>query len=112
MPNVTQFVKIEDLDDIGEIIFRGVTHLNTIQSIVFPTAYTTNENMLICAPTGAGKTNIALLTIAHQIRQHTNNGIVDHSQFKVNITFTQTLVNINILLNLDCLCCSHESSSS
>lgn len=27
--------------------------LNRLQSIVFPVAYTTNENMLVCAPTGA-----------------------------------------------------------
>ena len=27
--------------------------LNRLQSIVFPVAYNTNENMLVCAPTGA-----------------------------------------------------------
>lgn len=27
--------------------------LNRLQSIVFPVAYKTNENMLVCAPTGA-----------------------------------------------------------
>jgi hypothetical protein len=34
----------------------AMTHLNRIQSKVFNTAFNTNENMLICAPTGAGKT--------------------------------------------------------
>ncbi len=29
-------------------------NLNRIQSIVCDTAYRTNENMLVCAPTGAG----------------------------------------------------------
>ena len=27
----------------------------------------TEENLLICAPTGAGKTNVALLAIMHEI---------------------------------------------
>ena len=39
--------------------------LNRLQSIVFPIAYQTNENMLVCAPTGAGKTDVALLSILH-----------------------------------------------
>ena len=37
--------------------------LNRIQSVVFDTAYNTHENLLICAPTGAGKTNIAMLSL-------------------------------------------------
>ena len=28
------------------------------------------ENLLICAPTGAGKTNVALLTILHELSKH------------------------------------------
>lgn len=46
---------------------RGVTTFNRLQSIVFPVAYQSPENMLVCAPTGAGKTNVALLTIFQQI---------------------------------------------
>lgn len=58
--------------------------LNRIQSIVFETAYNTNENLLICAPTGAGKTNIAMLTILHEIRQHLQpGGVIRKDQFKV-----------------------------
>ena len=37
--------------------------LNRLQSIVYPVAYGSSENMLVCAPTGAGKTDVALLTI-------------------------------------------------
>lgn len=87
MPKITEYVPINKLDDIGQMIFRNVTKLNMIQSMVFPVAYTTNENMLICAPTGAGKTNIALLTIAHQIRKCAVNGIVDRNSFKVYIVY-------------------------
>lgn len=34
-----------------------------MQSEVFEVAYKTAQNMLVCAPTGAGKTNIAMLAI-------------------------------------------------
>lgn len=63
--------------------FQGVKTLNRIQSIVFDTAYRTNENLLICAPTGAGKTNVALLTIVHQIRQFIDEGVIKKDQFKI-----------------------------
>ena len=32
----------------------------------------TPENILLCAPTGAGKTNVAMLTILQQIALHRN----------------------------------------
>lgn len=50
--------------------FQGMKRLNRIQSIVFDAAYNTNENLLISAPTGAGKTNIAMLTILREIKQN------------------------------------------
>lgn len=46
---------------------KGVTTLNRLQSAVFPVAFHSNENLLVCAPTGAGKTNVALLTIFREI---------------------------------------------
>lgn len=70
---------------IGQLVFKGMKRLNRIQSIVFETAYNTNENLLICAPTGAGKTNIAMLTVLHEIRQHLQpGGVIRKDQFKVN----------------------------
>lgn len=30
---------------------------------VYHSAYRTSENLLVCAPTGAGKTNVAMLTL-------------------------------------------------
>ena len=47
-------------------MFTGMKELNSIQSIVFDM----NEKLLICAPTGAGKTNVTLLTVVHEIEQH------------------------------------------
>ncbi|KAH7937336.1 hypothetical protein HPB49_011019 [Dermacentor silvarum] len=62
--------------------FRGVKTLNRIQSIVFDTVYNTNENLLICAPTGAGKTNVAMLAILHEVKQHIT-GRTLNANFKV-----------------------------
>ncbi|XP_030051047.1 activating signal cointegrator 1 complex subunit 3 [Microcaecilia unicolor] len=76
-------VYINEMDEIGQLVFRGVKRLNRIQSIVFETAYKTNENMLICAPTGAGKTNIAMLTVLHEIRQHIQQGVIKKDEFKI-----------------------------
>ncbi|KYQ96787.1 DEAD/DEAH box helicase [Tieghemostelium lacteum] len=61
-----------------------IKFLNRIQSRVFECAYMTNENILISAPTGAGKTNIAMLTVLHQIEVSTNEfGYLDKDNFKI-----------------------------
>lgn len=57
--------------------------LNTIQSKVFPTAFESDNNMLMCAPTGAGKTNVALLAMLRTIAQHRDAGRVDLDGFKI-----------------------------
>ncbi|KAL7033852.1 hypothetical protein ACKWTF_007745 [Chironomus riparius] len=76
-------IQVEALDEIGQIAFKGTKELNRIQTVVYPTAYHTNENLLICAPTGAGKTNVAMLTIVNVIRAHTDQGIIHRDQFKI-----------------------------
>jgi hypothetical protein len=43
------------LDPQSARAFAGTTSLNPMQSTVFDTAFNRRENMLICAPTGAGK---------------------------------------------------------
>jgi len=68
---------------VGQKAFHGINNLNRIQSVVFEAAYNTNENLLVCAPTGAGKTNVALLTIIHQIKQHIKNNEINKNEFKV-----------------------------
>ncbi|KAL6941353.1 hypothetical protein ACO0RG_002482 [Hanseniaspora osmophila] len=59
--------------------------LNRIQSEVFPAAFHNDFNILLCAPTGAGKTNVAMLTIlralAHFVDEETGN--VDLSKVKI-----------------------------
>lgn len=78
-----QRVQVADLDEIGKIAFKGVKELNRIQSVVFERAYHSNDNLLICAPTGAGKTNVAMLTIINAIRSHTDQGVIHRDQFKI-----------------------------
>ncbi|KAI3653219.1 hypothetical protein MP228_002644 [Amoeboaphelidium protococcarum] len=61
-------VPITDLEPWTRPVFKGYVSLNRMQSLVYPTAYFTNENLLICAPTSAGKTDVAMLTILSTIR--------------------------------------------
>ncbi|OXA58136.1 Activating signal cointegrator 1 complex subunit 3 [Folsomia candida] len=76
-------IQISSLDGLAQKVFKGMKCLNRIQSIVYETAIGTNENLLICAPTGAGKTNIALLTVLHCIQDHIEDGIIRKDQFKI-----------------------------
>ncbi|KAI0352820.1 Sec63-domain-containing protein [Trametes cingulata] len=65
-----RLIPVSELDPLAKGSFPGYTSLNRIQSIVYPTAYHSNENMLICAPTGAGKTDVAMLTVLRVLDQH------------------------------------------
>ncbi|KAI0396273.1 Sec63 Brl domain-containing protein [Xylariaceae sp. FL0594] len=65
-----KLVNISDMDGLCRRTFKGYKTLNRMQSLVYPVAYKTNENMLICAPTGAGKTDAAMLTILQTIGQY------------------------------------------
>ena len=58
---------------------------NEIQSKVLPTVLNTDENLLICAPTSSGKTNIALLSIMRllSLYRDENTGTIDVKSFKV-----------------------------
>ena len=62
-----KLVSISELPEWAQKTFVGVKSLNRIQSAVYESAFKTNDNMLVCAPTGAGKTNIAMMTILHEI---------------------------------------------
>ncbi|POR38815.1 Putative helicase mug81 [Tolypocladium paradoxum] len=83
-----RLIKISELDGLCRNTFKGYKTLNRMQSLVFPVGYKTKENMLICAPTGAGKTDAAMLTILHTVGQHVfPNPMEDTSatEFAVNI---------------------------
>jgi pre-mRNA-splicing helicase BRR2 len=57
--------------------------LNHIQTKCYNCAFKTSQNMLVCAPTGAGKTNIALMAILREIGIHRENGQINLDDFKV-----------------------------
>lgn len=84
----SQLIKVDQLDFLCTGTFKNYTTLNKMQSLVYPVAYNTNENMLVCAPTGAGKTDVALLTILHTIGQfviEAEEGVIDldYDEFKI-----------------------------
>ncbi|KAG6687042.1 hypothetical protein I3842_11G050800 [Carya illinoinensis] len=78
-----RLIEIKELDDFAQAAFRGYKSLNRIQSRIFQTVYHTNENILVCAPTGAGKTNIAMISILHEIGQHFKDGYLHKDEFKI-----------------------------
>ncbi|EAS04385.2 small nuclear ribonucleoprotein helicase (macronuclear) [Tetrahymena thermophila SB210] len=62
----------------------NIKEFNPIQSAVFDCAFNRTENMLVCAPTGAGKTNIALLAILNVIGKYIDRrGVVNLNKFKI-----------------------------
>ena len=77
-------VKISSMPVWAQPAFSGMTTLNRIQSRVYETAMFSAENLLLCAPTGSGKTNVAMLSILHQIGLHTkSDGELDKDAFKI-----------------------------
>eukprot|EP01038_Epipyxis_sp_PR26KG_P011120 gene11120-14924_t len=77
-----ELVSINTLEDWAQLAFPNTKSLNRIQSKVFPTAYNSSENMLVCAPTGAGKTNIAMLTFLQLVKQSIKEGSLDVGNIK------------------------------
>ena len=61
-----------DLPDWARQGFGSAKELNRIQSRCYPSAFQDDGNMLICAPTGSGKTNVAMLTMLREIGKHRN----------------------------------------
>ncbi|XP_042508721.1 DExH-box ATP-dependent RNA helicase DExH12-like [Macadamia integrifolia] len=79
-----ELIKISVMPDWAQPAFKGMTQLNRVQSKVYETALFTAENVLLCAPTGAGKTNVAMLTILQQIALHRNpDGSFNNSNYKI-----------------------------
>lgn len=61
-------VPVRALDPLLKVVLAKVETLNTMQTQVHKCALYSAENMLVCAPTGAGKTNVAVMTIVQHLR--------------------------------------------
>lgn len=68
-----RLIPITELDAMCRGAFPGYQSLNRLQSAVYPLGYASNENLLVCAPTGAGKTDVAMLTVLRAISQFSAN---------------------------------------
>lgn len=79
-----QLVPVEKLPKYAQAGFDGFKTLNRIQSKLFKAAMETDENLLLCAPTGAGKTNVALMCMLREIGKHINvDGTINVDNFKI-----------------------------
>ena len=79
-----KLISISDLPQFAQPAFEGFKTLNRIQSRLQKTALDEDENLLLCAPTGAGKTNVALLCMMREIGKHVNaDGTINVDDFKI-----------------------------
>eukprot|EP01083_Nonionella_stella_P045188 121459_1 len=79
-----ELVQISSFEPFAQSAFEGIERLNRIQSKSFEAAYRTSENLLVCAPTGAGKTNIAMMTVLRALQMSMEDGVMQNaSSFKI-----------------------------
>ena len=80
-----EIVPITALPVWAQKAFPGAKALNPVQSKCYPIAFGTDDPMLLCAPTGAGKTNVAMLTILNEVAKWRDpeTGAIDLNAFKI-----------------------------
>ena len=79
-----KLIKISEMPEWAQPAFKGMTELNRVQSRVYKAALFSANNILLCVPTGAGKTNVAVLTILQQLSLNKNNdGSFNRSNYKI-----------------------------
>ncbi|KAL7998004.1 putative Sec63 domain, RNA helicase HrpA, immunoglobulin E-set, C2 domain superfamily [Plasmopara halstedii] len=95
-------IKISTLPKWAHDAFKGMDSLNRVQSKMFPVAFESSENLLLCAPTGAGKTNVAMLTILHEIMKARDpeTGEIDLNSFKIVYVAPMKALVQEVVLNL------------
>lgn len=81
---VEDLIRIDDLPSEQRRAFSNIKTLNFIQSQIYKKAIGSDKSLLICAPTGAGKTNIAMLTMLREILKYPKkDGGYDVDRFKI-----------------------------
>ncbi|GJE97213.1 hypothetical protein PsYK624_134260 [Phanerochaete sordida] len=68
--NAIQYVPITELPPWAQEGFKGIKTLNRVQNKLFPIAFGTDEPVLLCAPTGAGETNVGMLIIPNELAKY------------------------------------------
>lgn len=66
LPKKSNLVPVSILEENSK--YFSYSHFNPVQSVVFNDVYNSDGNVLISAPTGAGKTDIALLAILKALK--------------------------------------------
>jgi activating signal cointegrator complex subunit 3 len=82
LPQSERICIATELPQWAQPSFGEITHLNTLQTKVFDAAFHSSQNLLICAPTGAGKTLVALLVMLRLMQEHMTGGKLDRD-FKI-----------------------------
>ena len=83
-PKFTEkLIPVSTLPDWAQSCFPGTKTFNPVQSKLFNAAFTSSENLLLCAPTGAGKTNVAMLTILNEVSKHFHDEKLKLNDFKI-----------------------------
>lgn len=67
----------ENFDAVGRVAFSTCSHLNPMQSVVYEAAYKSNKNLLVAAPTGSGKTNVAMMAVLNELRNYFKPGTTE-----------------------------------
>jgi pre-mRNA-splicing helicase BRR2 len=84
-PNEPPNMPTSEMPDWARTGFGSSAKLNRIQTKCYPMAFEDDGNMLICAPTGSGKTNVAMLAMLREIGKHRNpeTGEINLDEFKI-----------------------------
>ena len=92
-----RLVPISMLPFWAQLAFDGTSSLNRVQSKLYEYAFEGDDNFLLCAPTGAGKTNVALLAILRELGKYisstqndSNNNVrqkLFHNSKRVKVVF-------------------------
>jgi pre-mRNA-splicing helicase BRR2 len=77
IPKDERLIRIDELPSWTHAAFKGMEKLNRVQSKLCDVALRSSENLLLCAPTGAGKTNVACLTMMNILGQYRRDRQVD-----------------------------------
>lgn len=84
VPASERLVEISELPEWSQAAFGGIRSLNRVQSKMVDAAFYGSENLLLCAPTGAGKTNVALMCMLNQLATYRReDGTFDLDSMKI-----------------------------